>query len=202
MTGDEDQLRGALHRLHGTDPEPLDPTGIIAGARRRQARNRARMAAATCALAVVALAGVLLPGMLRSPETSSVGSGAAAPQKGPAATPTGSTTQSSRATGAPAAGPRSAEVSIRQGQWCIPAATPSCHRLDQTRAEVEISGTPTLVVLAPVGTDRIEPVRPGGRPAQVLPARGEQDRLVALQPLAGREPVQAVAADGRVLATW
>lgn len=210
MKPEEDQLRGALHRLNAGDPEPLDADQIIAGARARQTRNRARIAGATAALAVVALAGALLPQALRGPMSGvssgsapeakapapAASSGAAAPQRGGSAGP-----QASGSAGQP--GPAEMPpASISAGQWCLADATPACHPLGQDRAEVEVSGTPMLAVLAPAGTERIETVRPGDPAPKVRRARGEQDRLIGLQPLAGAVPIRAVAADGRVLATW
>ncbi|OYN99985.1 hypothetical protein CGZ95_10200 [Enemella evansiae] len=192
MRSEEEQLRGALHRLNEGEPEPLDADRIIAGARARQTRNRARIAGATGALAVVALAGVLLPPVLRT-TTSGVGSSApAAAAPAPAA---------SSGAAAPQRADRPA-ATIADGQWCLVGATPACQPLDQDRSEIELSGTPTLAVLAPAGTERIELVRPGGPAPRVLAAQGDDPRLIGLQPLAGRQPIQAVAADGRVLATW
>ncbi|OYN99072.1 hypothetical protein CGZ96_07415 [Enemella evansiae] len=193
MRSEEEQLRGALHRLNEGEPEPLDADRIIAGARARQTRNRARIAGATGALAVVALAGVLLPSVLRETSSSS-GVGVAAPEAAPAP-----------AASSGAAAPQRADrpaATIADGQWCLVGATPACQPLDQDRAEIELSGAPTLAVLAPAGTERIELVRPGGPAPRVLAAQGDDPRLIGLQPLAGRQPIQAVAADGRVLATW
>ncbi|OYO12373.1 hypothetical protein [Enemella evansiae] len=192
MRSEEEQLRGALHRLNEGEPEPLDADRIIAGARARQTRNRARIAGATGALAVVALAGVLLPPVLR---TTTSGVSSSAPEAAPAPVPAASGAAAPQRADRPAA-------TIADGRWCLVGAIPACQPLDQDRAEIELSGTPTLAVLAPAGTERIELVRPGGPAPRVLAAQGDDPRLIGLQPLAGRQPIQAVAADGRVLATW
>ncbi|NNG19029.1 hypothetical protein HJ590_05460 [Naumannella sp. ID2617S] len=203
---EQERLRAALHRVHGADAEPLDADAIMTNARLRQARHRARVLGVTAVLALVVLAGVLLPRILPGQQASSTGGSAeSGPQAAAPARTSGPTPQSATPGAAATRSDKSAQGSdqlqVRGGQWCLTGPTPSCRPLTQTRVEFDRRGVRIVAVLAPAGTTKVEPVRPGGPAPTVLLSTGEETRLVVLRPAATPEPVRAVAADGRVLAT-